>query len=213
MKIHKIGHCCLQIDVGEVRILTDPGNFSDGQNDIEHINAVIITHEHPDHCHTASLQQILLNNPGVVVYANESTGSMLNDEGIDFELIGEGFMFDVDGVSVQTWNCEHADVYDDITPVLNTALFINGQLLYPGDAYFVPGVPVDILAVPVEGPWVKTREAIEYALTIKPRQAFPVHDARLDPQIGEARYAHHKRVLEDNGITWHGIDAGGDLEI
>lgn len=203
----------MQIDVGEVRILTDPGDFSDGQNDIEHINAVIITHEHPDHCHIPSLQQIILNNPDVTVYANESTGKLLSDEGIDFELIGEGSMFDVDGVSVQTWNCDHADVYDDITPVLNTALFINGQLLYPGDAYYVPEVPVDTLAVPVEGPWVKTREAIEYALTIKPRQAFPVHDARLDPQMGDARYAHHKRVLENNGIIWHGISAGGELEI
>ena len=155
MKITKIGHCCLQIDVGDVRILTDPGNLSVTQDSIRDIDAVIITHEHADHCHVPSVEQIIANNPQLSVYANESTAAFLEDAGIACARIAEGAVLDISGVSVQTWNCEHADIYDDVTPVLNTALLINNTLLYPGDAYFDPQQQVDTLAVPIEGPWGK----------------------------------------------------------
>lgn len=35
MKIRKTGHCCLEIKVNDLTILTDPGAFSDGQNTLK----------------------------------------------------------------------------------------------------------------------------------------------------------------------------------
>lgn len=58
----------------------------------------------------------------------------------------------------------------------NTGFMFEDRFFYPGDAYTDPGCPVEILALPVSGPWVKIGEAIDYALKLKPKVAFPVHD-------------------------------------
>jgi len=213
MNITKIGHCCLQIDVNETRILTDPGVFSEQQNILEHVNAVLITHEHVDHMHIPSLQQIILNNPDVIVYANESTGSILSKEGIEFELFGEGSELDIQGVSVKTWNTYHADIYDGIEPVLNTVLFIENTLLYPGDAFWIPNFEVDTLALAVSAPWCKTSEVIEYAKAVKPRMCFPVHDAVLHEQNGEPFYRVAANFIEPAGIEFKDIRNGESLEV
>ncbi len=217
MKITKIGHCCLQVDINkngnDVRILTDPGNFSDGQNSIEYVDAVLITHEHADHMHLPSLQQIMLNNPEVVVYANESTGNILQTEGVEFELFGEGSEIDIKGVSVKTWNTDHADVYDGIEPVLNTVLFIEDTLLYPGDAFWIPEFTVNTLALAVAGPWCKTRDVIEYAKAVNPRICFPVHDGVLHEQNGEPFYRVAQNFIEPAGIEFRDIRNGESLEI
>lgn len=67
MRITKLGHCCLVIDVstklntGEtgVRIMTDPGAYSTLQNDARNIDYIFITHEHQDHFHLESLKTVL----------------------------------------------------------------------------------------------------------------------------------------------------------
>lgn len=58
----------------------------------------------------------------------------------------------------------------------NTGYFIDEKLFYPGDAFTDPGRPIDVLALPVAGPWVKISESVDYALALKPRTVFPVHD-------------------------------------
>lgn len=46
MKITKIGHCCLLVEVNDMRIITDPGEWND-EPPTENIDLVLITHEHP----------------------------------------------------------------------------------------------------------------------------------------------------------------------
>jgi len=58
----------------------------------------------------------------------------------------------------------------------NLGYFIDGRLWYPGDAFTNPERSVEILALPVSGPWMKLSEAIDYALLLKPKKVFPVHD-------------------------------------
>ena len=38
---------------------------------------------------------------------------------------------------------------------------------------------MEILALPVAGPWLKISDAINYAKEIKPKICFPVHDGML----------------------------------
>jgi hypothetical protein len=41
---------------------------------------------------------------------------------------------------------------------------------------------VDVLAVAIDGPWLKLAEAIEYVLTVAPRVAVPIHEGETtDP--------------------------------
>jgi L-ascorbate metabolism protein UlaG (beta-lactamase superfamily) len=86
--------------------------------------------------------------------------------------------------------------------VENTGYCIENTLFYPGDAFTNPGKPVDILALPVAGPWMKISEAIEYALEIAPRIAFPVHDGMLLPDRLGPVHRVTSTVLKEKNIEF-----------
>lgn len=67
---------------------------------------------------------------------------------------------------------------------MNIGILINDLLYYPGDSFVLPGRPVDTLALPVAAPWLKISEAMDFLTQIRPRLAFPTHDAVLS-QIGK----------------------------
>ncbi len=213
MNITKIGHCCLLIEVDGTRLLTDPGCFSDGQNTLENIDAVLITHEHADHLHIPSLQEIAKHNPNATVYTNTSTAALLDEKNIAHSIMTEGGELDIKGVKVQTWNCDHAEIYEDITPVLNTALLINDTLLYPGDAFYIPNVGVHTLALPIVAPWCKTSEVIDYAKTINPTQCFSVHDGLLHAAHGAPFRMLAAKFVEAAGIKYLDIKEGETFTI
>lgn len=180
MKIKKIGHCCLVINVGNKRVLTDPGAFTiEGQEQEKNIDLIVITHEHSDHLHVDSVKKIIENNPEVKIVTNSSVGKILGEAGIPHEVLEDGGTGEFAGVYLEAHGTDHAEIYGAYGQVMNTGYFIGKDLFYPGDAFTNPGKPVDILAVPIAGPWMKIKEAIEYAKLVKPRVVFPVHDAIL----------------------------------
>lgn len=184
MKVTKCGHCCLFIEEKGVRVVTDPGSYSTSQNELKNIDAVVITHEHSDHLHVESLKTILKNNPNAGVITNKSVGNILAKAGIAFEVVESGEKMEIVGqegsISIEGHGTQHAEVYKTIPRVQNTGYLIADKLFYPGDSFHNPQKPVDVLALPVAGPWMKLSEAIDFALAVKPRAAFPVHDAMLN---------------------------------
>ena len=177
MRITKFGHCCLLIEQNGLRIMTDPGNYSNSQDDATDVDLILITHEHAEHLHIDSLKKVLTNNPGAEVVTNTAVAKLLDDAEITYTLMTEGQAQAWKDVSIEAFEAPHAELYPGIPRPLNTGFYIAEQLFYPGDAWIKPGKPVDILALPVAGPWMKTSEAVDYALAVAPRVAFPVHDA------------------------------------
>ena len=179
MKITKLGHCCLVIEIRGIRFLTDPGSYTTAQNDVKGIDYVVISHEHTDHLHVESLKIVLKNNPKAKVISNASVGSILEKESISYIKVANGEKFDAGGVIVAGDGLKHAPIYKDYEQVENTGYFFDGKLFYPGDAFHKPEAPVDILAFPISGPWCNIQDALDYALSVKPRVAFSVHDGHL----------------------------------
>jgi hypothetical protein len=68
----------------------------------------------------------------------------------------------------------------------NLGYVVDG-VYHPGDSYFVPSVPVQVLLVPASGPWARHREGIELVRAIAPARAFPIHDAGLS-EIGRNNF-------------------------
>jgi L-ascorbate metabolism protein UlaG (beta-lactamase superfamily) len=210
MKIKKLGHCCLLIKTEKATILTDPGNYSTLQNDVTGIDVILITHEHQDHFHLESLKKVLENNPSAKIITNASIGKLLEEQKISFEIVSEGQSNDTYGVLIEGYGHEHAEIYKTWGRVENTGYFIDGKLFYPGDAFTDPHRPVDVLALPVAGPWMKISEALEYGLVLKPRAVFPVHDGILK-QAGLVHRAPAKIFLE-NGIEFIPLLEGDEKE-
>jgi L-ascorbate metabolism protein UlaG (beta-lactamase superfamily) len=184
MHITKLGHCCLLIEIRGIRFLTDPGSYTTAQNTVTGIHYVVISHEHTDHLHVESLKIILKNNPDAKIICNSSVGAILDKESIAYQKVADKDSVTVDNVTIAGYGLRHKIIYKDYEQVENTGYMFDGKLYYPGDAFHDPQVPVDILALPVTGPWCTIAEAIDYAVEIKPRVAFPVHDGNLVRQNG-----------------------------
>ncbi len=210
MHIKKLGHCCLLIKTNGVTIMTDPGNYSTLQNEATGIDLVLITHEHRDHFHLESLKKVLENNPNAKIITNSAVGKLLDTEGIAHEVVTEGGKSDGHGVLIEAYGHEHAGIYRNLYLVENTGYFIAGKLFYPGDAFTDPKRPVDILALPCIGPWMKISEAIEYAIRLKPRVAFPVHDGIL--KIPSLVHKAPSMILPEQGIEFIPMNEGDERE-
>jgi len=210
MRITKLGHCCLVIEEAGVRVMTDPGAWSTLQSEAKDINYVFITHEHQDHLHIESLKTVLKNNPAAKVVTNRSVGKLLEKEGISFELLEHGDAREFVGVHVEGCGEKHEVIYESFGQVQNTGYFFAKRFFYPGDAFTHPKRPVEILALPVCGPWMKISDALEYAKALKPKHAFPVHDGML--KIHGPFHAIPQALLQKEGIVFEPLREGDSKE-
>lgn len=210
MKITKYGHCCLLIEEGGLRVLTDPGNFSTLQSGARDVDAVLITHEHADHFHVDSVKEVLKNNPKAKVITNAPVAKLLADIGVSATVVGHGESHSERGVTFSGFGTEHALIYLSWGKVENTGYFIGERLFYPGDAFYDPKRPVDVLALPVAGPWCKISEAVDYALAIKPKHVFPVHDGGLKIMGGSHKVP--EKILNEAGIRFVAMTEGQTAE-
>lgn len=208
MKITKFGHCCLLIEVGALRILTDPGNYNTTP-EVENIDVILISHEHQDHLHIDALKVILAKNGNAEVISHGGVGKILDEAGITYTLISDGEEKNIKGISIESSGTEHACIHHDLPKVQNTGFYINKTLFYPGDSFHNPGKVIAILALPVAGPWMKLEEAVEYAKLIKPKAIFPVHDGMLrqEHQLGPTRRI-PTMLLEPLGIKYVDMTEG-----
>lgn len=219
MKITKLGHCCLVIEENGVRMMTDPGAYSTLQNEAKEIDYIFITHEHQDHFHLESLKTVLKNNPKAKIVTNRGVGKLLDAEKMYYELLEHGGVKDFLGVSVEGHGEKHAEIYKDFGQVQNTGYFFANRFFYPGDAFYLPtsrirqagnpGKPIEILALPVWGPWMKISEAVDYAKLLKPKIAFPVHDGML--KFNQATRIVSKTFLSPAGIEFRDANEGAIL--
>lgn len=212
MNIKKIGHCCLLIKTKSVTLLTDPGAYTIEQNSIQGIDAVLITHEHGDHLHIDSLKEILKNNPGITVMTNTSTGKKLDEVGIQYVIVEGRGNADVKGVSIEAFDGKHEEIFEEIGQVQNTGYFIDKKLFYPGDSFHNPQKSVDVLALPVGGPWCKIGDAIRYAIAVKPKKTFPVHDSSTKPDRRVFTFRSATVGLTRNGIEFVEMNEGDEKE-
>lgn len=214
MKITKLGHSCFIAEPKEgVRVMTDPGAYSTLAADAKNISAIVITHEHSDHIDIQTLQKILTNNPEAKIFTNTAVGKILDEAGIKYEILEEGQKTDVKGVSIQAFGNVHAEIYPSIGPFQNTGYLID-TLYHPGDAFYYPDADIEILALPVAAPWLKTQEAVDYVKNMnhKPKVVFAIHDAFLK-EISEAFYRWPQNLLKDTGIIFKKLELGQEEDL
>jgi L-ascorbate metabolism protein UlaG (beta-lactamase superfamily) len=211
MKVTKFGHCCLLIEEGDLRILTDPGVYNEIPQ-VTNVDVILITHEHPDHCHIDSLKIIRESNPGAEVITHKEMKQVLDDANIEFTTIKFGEDIERYGIKIGSRGTKHALVHPDLPICSNTGFLIAKRLFYPGDAFHNPSDIIEILALPVSGPWMKLEEAIEYAKEVKPKVAFPVHDGMLRDEALESSRMAPRRVLEPLGVELRDMRVGSAEE-
>ncbi len=212
MKITKLGHCCLVIDIRGVRFLTDPGNYTTAQDEVKNIHYIVITHEHTDHLHVESLKKVLMNNPEAKILTNASVGKILEKESIPFIKISKGETYEANGVAIAGHGDKHHPIYKDYEQVENTGYFFDNILYTPGDAFHVPEVKVDILAFPVSAPWCSISDSVDYIRAVKPRIAFPIHDGNIIRTAGIFKRL-PEMYCEKEGVRYIQLELGMETDL
>ena len=199
------------IETNGKRIMTDPGSYTiDEQVKEKKIDLILITHEHGDHFHIESLKKILVNNPNVKIITNESVGKSLDEARIKYEVLENKIIKEILGIELEAYDCKHEEIFEEYGQVQNTAYFIDKRLFYPGDAFYNPGKLVEILALPVAGPWTRIKDFLRYALEVSPKVCFPVHDGGL--KSTELTYKLAEMFLSKSGIVFKTFEENKEQE-
>jgi L-ascorbate metabolism protein UlaG (beta-lactamase superfamily) len=179
MRITKYGHACFLIEEANARILFDPGNFSHGFERLDGLDAILITHQHPDHFVPDNIRKLILRSLKLRVFADVVSAGLLQKSNIEAKAVKAGDTFEVAGVGIEVFGEIHEVIHPDIPDIPDVGYMVGGRFFYPGDAYTVPNRPVELLAAPAGAPWLRVHEAIDYIRAVRPKVAFPAHDAVL----------------------------------
>src|SRR4249920_3489565 len=169
MQITHLGHAAVFVETDGARILIDPGNFSDAWHSLTDLDAVLVTHQHPDHLDPQNLPALLAANPSAIVLMVPSILDLVSAD-----------------VLVTAVGGQHAIIHRDIPRIGNVGYVLRSEgeptLFHPGDALDTVPDGVDILAVPAYGPWAAMKETIDFVRAVGALEGFPIHDELLSDQ-------------------------------
>lgn len=204
MQITHFGHSCILVELDGTTVLFDPGNFSHGFAGVTGLDAILITHQHPDHVDVATLPDLVAGNPDAVLYADPQTTRQLNDDDVagTWTAANPGDEFTIGSITSRIAGGTHAVIHPDIPTIDNVAYLLGNadnpaQLMHPGDSLFVPEEKVDVLAMPTMAPWMKISEAIDYLRAVDPRVTFPIHQGLLSDPGSKFHYGRLSDMSND----------------
>lgn len=175
----KLRHSCVRLDKDGQRLVIDPGAYSE-HDAAAGADAILITHEHADHYEEGRLRRALDARSGTQLWGPRSVTDQIGPAYPGrVHTVGEGDAFTAAGFDVRVYGELHAIIHPDIPRITNVGYFVEGSLFHPGDALTVPDQPVDTLLLPVQAPWSKVSEIIDYLREVRPRRSLDIHDALL----------------------------------
>lgn len=212
MRVTHLGHACLLVEMADRRVLIDPGNFSSGYDDLRGLDAILVTHNHPDHFDPDRAPAFLRSQTGVPVHADPLTAEKLRSEGLTVIPTEEGTPFAVGDITVTPVGELHAFNHPKMPRIPNVGVVLRADgepsLFHPGDAYDAEPGPVDVLAHPLNAPWTASRDSIDFVARIAPSRLVPIHDALLSER-GRRMYAGHiENFAGVEGLTLHDLGDG-----
>jgi L-ascorbate metabolism protein UlaG (beta-lactamase superfamily) len=210
MRITKFGHSCVRLEHDGTVVVLDPGMFTDAEA-LDGADAVVITHEHPDHY----LPDHLLRTDAPV-FTIDAVAAKIRQDAPDVAerviVVSPGQSFDP-GIPAVSVGELHAVIHPDLPRFFNSGyLFTLGEttVYHPGDSLTVPKQAVDVLCVPVCAPWMRAAEGIDFARAVGAPRNLAIHDrvySEAGLRIVDGQYA----TLLPETQSFSRIPDGADL--
>jgi len=211
MKVTKFAHACVRVEHDGVVLVIDPGVFGDASA-LDGADAVLITHEHPDHYHPDHLR-----SSDAPVFTIEAVAAKIREDAPGVAervtVVSPGQDFDP-GIPVRAVGELHAVIHPEMPRFHNSGYVLTAgseKLYHPGDALTGPDEQVDILCVPVSAPWLKASEAVDFARAVKAPRNLAIHD-RVYSEAGlKIIDGHMNAFLPGEGLEFVRLADGADL--
>ncbi len=182
MQITRFGHAAVLLEAADTRILIDPGSFSlDVTFDLEGLDAIVVTHQHPDHIDQTRGPELIKRNPDAQLLCDPETASVL--EFGAWREHADGIETKVKGITVRGVGARHAVIVPELPRIANVGVLVSADgeptVFHPGDSYETAPDGVDVLALPLAAPWGKVSETVDFVQRVSPTTLFPIHDRTI----------------------------------
>ena len=217
MKVRKFLHSCLLVEKGEDSVLFDPGKFSfmDGgpkPADFTDLNAIVITHSHPDHMDSEAIRALVEQNRDAIIYGNSGIVKALGETGLMVELFESGTK-QIGEFKIDAYEARHEKIVSGQIPP-NTAYLVDDQLLNPGDSYAFSLDALrgkfNVLALPTMAPWTNELETLGFASRMNAKRVIPIHDGYVKDFFLRMRYDNWENVFAAREVKFERMERAGD---
>lgn len=214
MKITKYPQSNFLIEDNGSRVLIDPGflTFEKYQpSDFESAQAVLITHQHPDHLDKKATET--LSGLRIPIYGNSDVASVLSNESVQINVVESNKEFEAAGFRIKPIDLPHCKLlyctqcskqltaseispekrcklHPDAAPRLvdgppNTGFVVNGVLFHPGDGIELATLKIENACIPINGPTINFDRAWKLITSLEAKRVLPMHYShpsfRTDP--------------------------------
>ena len=213
MRLTKFGHAAVRIEYDGTTLVLDPGMWSQREA-VDGVDAVLITHEHPDHYDADNLRAT-----DAPIYTIAAVAAQIRESAPDVaervSVVAPDETWSIGGIGVRAIGELHAVIHPDLPRFYNSGYVfdLGGTTVYhPGDALTVPEQHVDVLCVPVCAPWMRAAEGIDFARAVGAAHNLAIHDrvySEAGLRIVDGQYA---ALLPDTS-AYHRPADGEDLAV
>ncbi|MDQ0922892.1 L-ascorbate metabolism protein UlaG (beta-lactamase superfamily) [Pseudarthrobacter sp. W1I19] len=218
MKLTKYTHACVRLEKNGRILVLDPGTFSESAEALAGAAAVLVTHEHNDHIDVPAVVNALKENVNLAVFAPAGVAENLRNEAPDaaarINTVEPGSSFEAAGFDVRSFGGQHALIHPQIPVVANIGYLLDGNVYHPGDSFVIPdGIDVQTLLVPLQAPWSKAAEVVDFVIGVRAPRAFQIHDGLLNDNGLKIVEGHVKRLGAKYGTEYRHLAAGESVEV
>jgi L-ascorbate metabolism protein UlaG (beta-lactamase superfamily) len=203
MQLTKFTHSCVRLDDGDRSLVFDPGTFSEVERALDGADAVLITHEHPDHLDVERVRAALAADSRLRLWAPPAVAHQLQDLGEQVVSVEAGTDFEAAGFRVRAFGGQHALIHPVIPMIANLGYLVDGLVFHPGDSLVVPEVPVPTLLLPTSAPWLRVADALDFAISVRAATVHPIHDGLVQDAWTELVGGLVTRVAGPFGVQLH----------
>ncbi|HEX6917995.1 MAG TPA: MBL fold metallo-hydrolase [Phycicoccus sp.] len=213
MHITHLGHACVLIEMADTRLIIDPGTFAGDLAGVRDLDAVLVTHQHPDHLDPDRFPGLVAHNRHARVLCDPGSVEVLGGIGVD--ATAHDGPTQVGSVTVTPVGEVHALIHEEIPRIPNVGVRLDAEgepsFFHPGDALDAEPGEVDVLAFPLQAPWQRSREMTAFLRRFDAPHAVPVHDGLLQRR-GRELYLGQAARLGGRDTRIHDLAGAGSKE-
>lgn len=203
----------MRIETDGATLVVDPGGWTEREA-VDGVSGVLVTHEHPDHFDPDNLRAA-----DAPIHTIDAVARQIAEQAPDLvervTVVKPGDRLDL-GVPVTVVGEKHAVIHPEMPHFDNSGyLFeVEGKrLFHPGDALTRPDGDLDVLFLPVQAPWSKVSEVIDYSRDVGASLSLAVHDGLLNERgLGLIQRMVGGKLAEQ-GREYLRVEPGSDVPV